>query len=274
VLEQSILTRAIGIEAPDRLAKLIDTMPSGVISRDAKSAKTRSALWSLFFSGSMTKLARVASARPFIAFYNPIADIAVIQGCYVAPKTGVLQCTEACAVPGEAFSGESVQASPRWMVSRDPIQSLETIAGARMRAFAATNPASSSDPVSSHVSYCSSRTQRTSEDRLISLAATSQKFDERRFREAAGRYVAQAMGAVTSQRGGSNVTADRVITVLEHLNEMTMSGAIVSANGGWILFLSEKQNGWRMAALNISSGPDGMLKIESAQLLRISTKEQ
>src|ERR1017187_7165744 len=64
VLEQSVLTRAIGIEAPDKLVGLLDTMPSGVVPRDTKSTKTRSALWSLFFSGTMTKLARVPSPQP------------------------------------------------------------------------------------------------------------------------------------------------------------------------------------------------------------------
>src|SRR6185312_4607525 len=113
VLEQSILTRAIGIEVPEKLSGLLDTMPSGVISRDARSRRTRSALWALFFSGSLSKLARASSPQPFIVFYNPIADIAIIQGCKIDPVTRIMLCTQACAMPAEILSGESPGLSPR-----------------------------------------------------------------------------------------------------------------------------------------------------------------
>jgi len=274
VLEQSILTRAIGIEAPSKLVGLLDTMPSGVVPRDAKSAKTRSALWSLFFSGTMTKLARVPSPQPFIAFYNPIADVAVIEGCKVDPVTRVMLCTQACAVPGEVLSGESLESNPRWFISSDPIEAFQRIAGAQMRAFKAANPEASPETSFWRRTYCSADNQSAAENRLISLAMSSGKFEEKQFREAAGHYVAQAMRtAATQQSNSSRGMADDVITVLEHLKEMAMSGAIARANGGWLIFLTEKQNGSHIAIFNTSVGPDGVLKIDSIRLLNVSTKD-
>lgn len=274
VLEQSILTRAIGIEAPDKLAGLLDTMPSGVIPRDAKSGKTRAAIWSLFFSGSMTKLARVPSPQPFIAFYNPLADVAVIEGCKVDPVTRVMLCTQACAVPGEVLSAEPVASKPRWLVSSEALGTLQHIAATRMRAFGEAQPASSPETFFWRRTYCSPENQNAAEGRLISLVSASAKFDETKFREGAARYLAQALtdAAARQKSGAPPAKADGVITLLDHLSEMVMSGAIMRSPIGWKIFMSEKQNGWKLAVLDASAGSDGALKIDGARFVEISTK--
>ena len=143
-----------------------------------------------------------------------------------------------------------------------------------MRAFEQANPAMSPETSFWRRTYCSVENQSAAENRLISLAMSSGKFEEKRFREAAGHYVAHAMRTAATQQGGSaKGTQDSVLSVLEHLREMTMSGAIARAKGGWTIFLTEKQNGWHIAVFNLSADPDGALKIESARLLIISTIE-
>jgi hypothetical protein len=275
VLEQSILTRALGIEEPEKLLGLLDTMPAGVVPRDTKWTKPRAALWSLFFSGSMTKLARLLSSQPLIAFYNPIVDVAVIEGCKVDAVTQVTRCAQACAVPGEVLAGEQASAKPpKWLLSIDPTGALVLNAGARMRAFGVAQPAASAESADWQRSFCSRENQSASEKRLIALAMSSGKFDDRRFRQAAGHYVAQAMRTTSKQQSGAAPgIADNVVTVLEHLKELRMSGAIAGAQGGWLVFLGEKRSGWHLAVLGVSSDSAGKLEIESAHLLAISTGE-
>ena len=274
VFEQSILTRAIGIEAPDKLVGLLDTMPLGVVPRDAESSKTRSALWSLFFGGSLSALARALSPQPFIVFYNPIADIAVIQGCKVDPVTRIMLCTQACAMPAEVLSGESTGVNPRWLASSSPTEALQRIAGARMRAFTLANPESSPETSFWRRTYCSVENQSAAENRLISLAMSSGSFDVKGFRKGAGHYIAQALSKAAAQHGGApKGTADEVIRVLEHLNEMKMSGAIAGSKGSWMIFLTEKKDGSHLAVFNISTSPAGALQIESAHLLSVAMQE-
>jgi hypothetical protein len=271
VLEQSILTRAIGIEAPDKLAGLLDTMPPGVVLRDAKSAKARAALWSLFFRGSMTKLARVPSPQPFILFYNPIADVAVIEGCKVDPVTRVMLCSQACAFPGEVLDGELVATSPSWRLSSDPFETLQRIASSRVRAFGTANPASSPETSFWRRSYCSAENQTASEKRLISLATISAKFDKKQFFEAMYHYLANSLRNTAAQHAGSTKPApDSVVTLLTR--RYAMAGAVQQATGSWSIFFTEKQNGWHTAALTASAGPNGKLKLENARFLKLTSK--
>ena len=273
VLEQSILTRAIGIEAPSKLVGLLDTMPLGVVPRDTMSAKARAALWSLFFRGSMTKLARVPSPQPFIAFYNPIADVAVIEGCRVDPVTRVMLCAQACAIPGEIFEGESAELQPRWMGSSDPMSTMQRIAGARMHAFAAANPASSPETSFWRRSYCSAENQNTAEKRLIALANSTGRIDVKHFREAAYHYLAYAIRkAAAQQRASTKPAPDGMVMILTHLKEMTMSGAIQPRAGGLAIFLAEKRSGWHIAVLTASANPNGTMTLENARFLAISSK--
>jgi hypothetical protein len=272
ILDQSILTRAVGIERPSALMSLLDSMPPGLLPRDANSRKLRAAVWSLFFRGSMTKLARVPSRRPFIVFYNPIADVAVIEGCVVDPKTNRTSCQRACAIPGEILTKSPASSRPSWLLSRNPITALQAFAGARMRAIGLANPVASQKTVQWQRIFCSEKNQRSSEKRLISLAMSSRKFDARKFREAAGHYIAHAIrNASEPQLAGSK---DDIVSVLAHLNELKMSAAIPVPQGGWLVFLTQKRSGWHMAVLGASSDGAGKMIIASARLLSISTKER
>lgn len=274
VLEQAVLTRALGIEAPNNLTGLLETMPAGSIARDNDSKKLRVALWSLFFSGSMTKLARVLSPQPFFVFYNPIADVALIQGCRVDPESRKMLCGQACAVPGEVLSSEAVGARPRWLISSDPVGTLEKLAESRMRTFAAANPANSPEVAFWRRTYCSPDNQSTSEKRIVALVQSAARFDQKHFVTAAGQYVIGALKASAQAQtaGKPKAKADDVVTVLEHLNELVLAGAIERANGGWIIFMSEKTNGWRAVAISAIAGPDGALTLDGARLLNISTR--
>jgi hypothetical protein len=272
VLEQSILTRAIGIEAPSKLVGLLDTMPLGLVPRDKKSAKLRSDLWSLFFRGSMTKLARVPSPQPFILFYNPIADVAAIQGCKIDPVTRVMLCTQACAVPGEVLVGELPGSSPRWLVSSDPIVTLQRIAGARMRAFVDANPAGSPEVVYWRRNYCSSELQSASEKRLVALAAIVGKVDPRKILAASADYVrnsAEHQNARLSSNTGNK--PDVVIDLLAHLKDLSVSGAASGPTGNWIIFWTPKHNGWHDAALFLATKPDGSMRIVGGRPIALSS---
>jgi hypothetical protein len=272
VLEQSILTRAIGIEAPNRLVELLDTMPSGVVPRDATSAKTRAALWSLFFHGSMTKLARVPSPLPLIAFYNPIADVAVIQGCKVNPVSRAVSCPQACAVPGEVLSGEPPGLSPSWVISSEPIEAVQRITGGRMRAFAATNPAGSPEVVHWRDSYCSSEFQTTAERRLISLASMVGQIDPHKILAAGIDYVTTS-AKIQAAKHSTNVPdkPDTVIDLLAHLKELSISGAATGPAGNWIIFWTPKHNGWHDAVLYLATKADGSMRILGGRAITLSS---
>jgi hypothetical protein len=273
VLRQSILTRAIAIEAPDKLTGLLDTMPSGVLPREAKSARTRAALWSLFFSGSMTKLARVPSPQPFIAFYNPFADVALIEGCKVDPLTRVMLCTQACAVPGELLTGDTVGLRPSWIGSSDPVKALQRTAGERMRAFGEAHPVASPETSFWRRTYCSSESQSTSEKRLISLANSTAQLDGKKFREAGYHYLATAIRkAAARQTEPGQSTPDGVVAVLTHLREASLGGALQARPGTWEVFLTEKQNGWHIAVLTANASPNGTWVLQSAEFLRIAVR--
>ena len=143
-----------------------------------------------------------------------------------------------------------------------------------MRAFALANPESSPETAFWRRTYCSVEYQSVAENRLISLAMSSGRFDVKGFRKGAGHYIAQSLSKAGAPHSGVRPeTADEVIRVLEHLNEMKMSGAIARKTGGWVVYLSEKQNGAHLAVFNISSSPDGALQIESARLLNIAVQE-
>jgi hypothetical protein len=220
----------------------------------------------------MTKLARVPSAQPLIVFYNPIADVAVLQGCKVDPVTRAMLCAQACAVPGEVLSGEAPGLSPRWVISSDPVEALQRITGARMREFAAANPAGSPEVVHWRHSYCSSEFQTASEKRLISLAAIVGRVDPRKILAAGVNYVTNSVKVQAAKRSANAPDEpDTVIDLLAHLKELSISGAATGPTGNWIIFWTPKHNGWHDAVLYLATKSDGSMRILGGRAITLSS---
>ena len=134
VLSQAVLTRALAIENPVELSRHLTSFPPGFIEPKQRTSSEWRALWSLFFKGSMTKLA-LQARRPHILFLNPTADVAVIASCPQFKSTGLPICRHLCAMPGEALGGETAGRHPSWTSSQKPFEAMQASAKARLQSF-------------------------------------------------------------------------------------------------------------------------------------------
>jgi hypothetical protein len=267
-LRQVVTTRALAIESPASIAIQLDTMPTGNFNRARELAAYRQTRWSLFFKGTLVKLGRTASTEPLAVFYNPILDVAVIEGCGASNPGSSSTCQSLCAIPGETLSSDPIKSAvPSWLSATDPLQELSRIAGARMLAFEKAHPPNATDTVRWETSYCSRQLQSAAEARIARANANLADLDVGSLSDSISEYLkhAQAFGA---HNAAAN---DIVLPFLMRLPYLSLSGAVETGDQGRIVFLTPKHTGWRQAALILQSDAKGKLTILGVRLLKIST---
>ena len=262
-------TRALGIESPAAIRLQLDAMPVGVLDRNPDAQQYRETLWSLFFKGSLLKLGDLASERPLALLYNPLLDIALVQGCEVAANGQPVKCDTLCALPGEALAGGAVTpAGPDWLVADDPLLQLQQLTSTRVRSFEQAHPPDGANAAPWREDYCKEKLQTAAELRLIAGAGALSGLDSTAFQVAIADYIQKA----ASKAGQSDSANDDVVLqLLLNASELSLAGAVPLGDQGWLVFLMPNRNGWRQAVLQLSKAPDGRLAIEGAHLMSFTT---
>ena len=276
IIQKAVLTRALGIEDPRELASMLDTMPPGLIAHDPSSAAQRSMLWSAFFKGSLTKLGNIDSRTPLIVFYNPIMDVAVFQTCEYPTGSAAPTCQRLCAAPGELLEGAPPAKSPIWLAQPDALDALKANTAHRMAAFERDHPSAAKNAQSLDKGLCSSKSQSIAELRLLQTTTALTQLNAKRLTEAVARYVrAAAKTAQTTRpqtgKPANKRTPDPILELLAHLDTLSLSAAIPSADKGWLLFLTPRHTGWKLAVVRIDGAPNGQLTIRGARLLKFTS---
>jgi hypothetical protein len=246
-------------------------MPSAVLPRDASSDANRLLVWSLFFKGSMIKLGRLATPTPEIAYYNPILDVVLIENCRYSNVDGKPRCLHMCAKPGEALIGEPLALSPGWLKERDPLEALRHEAAKRMAVFDKLTQESAQ---TANGMTCTVKEQAASELRVVDAAQTLAHIPVDEFSRAIAAYISKTAQSGRARRPatGSSPSADRVLKVMMHLDQLTLSGAVTTGKQDWLLFFTPKRSGWGEVALDFSVESDGVWILKRAQLISMSAK--
>lgn len=276
IIQKAVLTRALGIEEPKALASMLDTMPVGVLAHDEASSDKRGMLWSEFFKGSLTKLGSIDSRSPLIVFYNPMMDVAVFQGCEYPTGTASPVCQRLCAAPGEVLEGTQATRTPGWLRQGDVLKTLQVNTAIRMTAFERDHPSHSETNEHWDKGLCSSKLQSIAELRLLETTTAITQLNVKRLTEAVARYVRvtakEAHGHTV--KGSKRRVPDPVMELLAHLDTLSLSAAIPSSDHGWLVFLTPRHTGWKLAVVVLDGASNGQLTIRGARLLSLSSKQE
>jgi hypothetical protein len=263
VLSQAVLTRALAIESPVALSEQLASFPPGLIAPAERSSGEWRALWSLFFKGSMTKLA-LQTPHPHILYLNPMADVAVIARCGKSKSTGMLLCRHLCAMPGEGLVGETAARQPSWTSAKKPIEALEASAKARLQSFASLYDSTSAGVPSK---LCSEKSQAIAEVRLLDLLLSTEGLRASEFSLALANYsLTKAKALPVSSRAAP--PADSTLAILARIPGFSLSAALPVKEAGWLVFLTPKRSGWEQAVLVLKDLPKGALELKSLLLVK------
>jgi len=267
VLRQATVLRALGIEEPAQVARQLSAMPSGALDLGEEHEQHRLRIWSTFFRGTLIKLARTASSRPLVVYYNPLHDVALVQSCRLGANAGErMDCNTLCAVPGEVLSDDAIERPvPSWIGAQNPLGALVRQSSQRMAAFEREHPADEDGVIQWHKEHCSERNQSVAELRIMQAAATLSRLSPIAFKHAVANYVT----GVVPWRSAGSVQANDALPVLLNANQFSLAGAVPIGADGWLVFLTAKKTGWRTAAL-VLSGHD-YLSVKGAVLLRLKS---
>jgi hypothetical protein len=272
ILQNAVLTRALGIESPSAIEPQLDGMPNGFFARNQNTLPQRLTIWSFFFKGTLTKLGRLNSPSPLIVYYNPIVDVAVVEACRY--EGSVVNCTEACALPGESMDNFEASRVPVWLEQDRPLDAFERNAGTRMAVFERDQPADAGQANPWRAKYCSEHLQSEAEVRLIDAYAQFSRLDKSALAGAISRYVVKH-GRPIGRRQVSKTpvkSIDATFAMLTHLDQFSVSGFFSPSDGTCLLFLTPKKTGWYQAVLLIEKSSTDALEIRSARIVRFSTQ--
>jgi hypothetical protein len=263
VLSQAVLTRALAIENPVAISRQLASFPVGLIAPAERSSGEWRALWSLFFKGSMTKLA-LQTPRRQILFLNPTADVAVIARCGKSKQTGMLLCRHLCAMPGEALAGETAARQPGWTLSRKPIEALAASTKTRLQSFAGRYDSMSA---AAPPNLCSEESQAIAEVRLLDLLLSTEGLKASEFSRALANYSLTKAPAlpVSSRRAPP---ADPTLAILARIPGFSLSAALPTKEAGWLVFLTPKSSGWEQAVLVLKDLPQDALELKSLLVVK------
>jgi hypothetical protein len=272
VLTTATYTRALASEAPVMVQRQLQSMPVAIFQRDAASDRNALLAWSLFFKGSMIRLGRLRTATPQIAYYNPIVDVAVIENCRYSKVDGKPMCLRMCAKPGEALTGEAPTRSPGWLTAQDPLQAMLKATARRMSAF----DRASDGLLSPKGVECTVKDQAVSELRVVDVSGAVAKVDVRQFSKAVAAYLTRVAASARSLDFSSRtaVATDPTLTVLIHLDQLSLSGAVSAGQDTRILFFTPKRSGWGQVAMVFSVAPKGTWALKNVRLLAMSSKAE
>lgn len=272
VLSTATYTRALASEAPIMIQRQLQSTPVAIFRRNGPTQQNALLAWSLFFRGSMIRLGRLRTATPQIAYYNPISDVVVIENCRYSTANGQPTCLRMCAKPGENMTAEPVTRSPSWLSAQHPVQAILKTTAKRISAF---------DKQSDSVFFgneiqCSVKDQAISELRMVDISQGVANVDIRRFSGAIADYLAETATSARSRNLSSRtaIATDPTLTVLTHLDQLSLSGAVSAGEQARILFFTPKRSGWGQVVMVFSVAPKGTWTLKNVQLLAMSSKSE
>jgi hypothetical protein len=270
VLQNAVLTRALGIESPKAITPQLDAMPKGVITHDQDTLPQRLTIWSFFLKGTLIKLGRINSPNPIIVFYNPLMDVALVQGCHY--NEAVIKCDQACALPGESMDNFKAARAPAWLLAKLPMDAFEHTAGIRMAVFERDQPADATISDDWRSKYCSEHLQSEAELRILDAYTMLSGLDRPALTAAIAGYVTQHSPKLgKSQPPASKKRVDPTLTLLTHLGDFSLSGFLSSTDRTSLVFLTPKKTGWHQAVLQVRKQPTGALEIRGVRVLQLSS---
>jgi hypothetical protein len=270
VLQNAVLTRALGIESPRAITPQLDAMPKGVITRDQSTLPQRLTIWSFFLKGTLIKLGRLNSPNPVIVFYNPLVDVALVQGCHY--DRAVIKCDQACALPGESMDNLKAARVPAWLLEKLPMDAFERTAGIRMAVFERDQPADATVSDDWRSKYCSEHLQSEAELRILDAYTLLSGLDRPALTAAIAGYVRQHLPMLAkSQVRAPKRRLDPTLTVLTHLGDFSLSGFLSPTDRTSLVFLTPKKTGWHQAVLKVWKQPTGALEIRGIRVLQLSS---
>lgn len=269
-LREAVTTRALAVEAVGVIEPLLQSMPIGVMARDPVSLHRRQLAWSVFFRGTLLKLGQMQSTTPLALHYNPLLDVAVIQGCNLG-RGGLTQCTKLCAFPGETLAGTTPASVPSWFAGTDsdPLKRMSDLAASRVRSFARNYPVDSTNAVPWRKKYCSSALQSIAELRIAQGLLSMSKLQPERLGSGVRDYLRSSSGTGANPRKSQDA---ELHGLLENLSALSLSGAVALTDHGWLLFFTPKTTGWRQVALLVRPASKGNLRLESARIVSFTSE--
>ena len=249
-------SRALGIEAPAALAMALDSIPAAAIDNRRGNREHRLRAWQLFFQGSLLKAGRLSSTTPLAIHYNPVLDVALIQGCGTGANppraSGCRQ--QFCALPGEALSGTRVKGlGPEWLSEPQPLEALVAVSRSRISGFEAAHPADARGPTEWRDAYCNPKWQEMAELRVIQGLVAVPAIQPGALGGAVARYVGERRTAGPRTDSG----ARRLDFLLANLSAFSLSGAVELPGDRHLLILTPRVNGWYALAL-LMGAPAGV----------------
>jgi hypothetical protein len=261
MLQIGIATRALAIEDPAAIQSKLESMPLGIIQHNHRSDLQSRRLWSLFFSGSLTKMAGRKPNLSALVFYNPLTDVAVLQRC-LSTKTGeALSCKSLCALPGEVLTNDPVARGPHWLESANPLADISRITSLRMTALERVEVGDMGQRL------CKPGYQAQAELRLLDQIAVMGAIDAKQLKHAVALYIADHI-AVDSHDNKKRIENDVALATLLLPGEVSLSGVANLGDAGFLLFYTPKRNGWQQAVLYVHKDVHGQIDIRGARVLR------
>lgn len=242
-------TRALGVEAPAALASALDAMPPSSISRGPEDRAQRLSGWQMFFRGSLLKLGRLSSATPLALHYNPILDVALVQGCDHRVGTDVVEgCQKMCAVPGEVLSDANVlDIGPEWLSQSNPMEGLAVSARTRVDAFEVAHPADSGDLPGWQEQFCRPDWQEIAEQRVLHGLIALHNVDVVGLGGAIARYADER--GTADPPAPSGVRETRLDYLLSNLSSFVPTGAVELPGERQLIFFTPRTTGWYAVAV-------------------------